>query len=320
MERLCPYCDKRACNSDDHVFSQFLGGTATIKSCKRCNDTFGHSFEGPLSHDLAPLIVMLRRCGLRAPRRVVWRRAIKYGKTQADYDLDSDLTLTPSAPIFEKEQGTTRRITAASQKQLGQLSKLLEKGGKKTKLRSEQKTGIDIREFSFRIKVGHEARRFALKTAVAVASKALGWSNMLDPHARGYLLGDLSESLYVRVDFQNHAQIEAQRPPLSHSVYVKGNGRTGRCYAVVKLYGYIQLYAILNDTSYAGEDRAAHGLLDIAGGYRETIGEAEPYLLHEAPTVGSPLLLNVGQKAWSDKFISECISLFGDQAPLTLSV
>jgi hypothetical protein len=195
MTRLCPYCDERACDSDDHVFSQFLGGTATIKSCKRCNDSFGHSFEGPLSHDLAPLIVMLRRCGLRSPRRVVWRRAIKYGKTQADYDLDSDLTLTPSAPIFEEDQGAPKRITAASQRQLNQLSKLLEKGGKKTRMRSELKTGIDIQEFSFRIEIGHEARRLALKTAVAVANKAFGWSNMLDPHARGYLLGELSESL-----------------------------------------------------------------------------------------------------------------------------
>ena len=263
---------------------------------------------------------MLRRCGLRAPRLAVWRRAIKYGKTQADYDLDSDLNLTPSAPIFEEDQGVTKRITAASQKQLSQLSKLLEKGGKKTRLRSEHKTGIDLRELAFRIKIGHEARRFALKTAVAVANKALGWSGMLDPHAKGYLLGELSESRYVRVDFQNHAQIEVHRPPLSHSVYVKGNGRTGRCYAVVKLYGYIQLYAILNDRSYAGEDRAALGLLDVAGGYRETITAAEPYLLHEAPAVGSQLLLDVGKRAWSDRFVSECRSLFGDQAPLTASV
>src|SRR5258706_1688996 len=145
MERQCPYCEKRACSSDDHVFSQFLGGTATIRSCKCCNDTFGHSFEGPLSHDLAPLIVMLRRCGLRSPRRVVWRRAIKYGRMQADYDLDSNLNLTPSAPIFEEDQGITKRITAASQKQLNQLSRLLEKGGKKTRQRSEHQTGIDIR-------------------------------------------------------------------------------------------------------------------------------------------------------------------------------
>jgi hypothetical protein len=98
--------------------------------------------------------------------------AIKYGKTQADYDLDSDLNLTPSAPIFEEDRGTTKRIIVASQKQLSQLSKLLEKGGTKTRLRSEQKSGIDLRELTFRIKIGHEARRFALKTAVAVANKA----------------------------------------------------------------------------------------------------------------------------------------------------
>jgi hypothetical protein len=89
---------------------------------------------------------------------------------------------------------------------------------------------------------------------------------------------------------------------------------------VVKLYGYIELYAILSDRTYAGEDRAAHGLLDIAAGYHETISAAEPYLLHEAPAVGSQLLLNVGQRAWLDKFVSECRELFGDQAPLMVSV
>ncbi|MHB8218551.1 MAG: hypothetical protein ACYDDS_20965 [Candidatus Sulfotelmatobacter sp.] len=89
---------------------------------------------------------------------------------------------------------------------------------------------------------------------------------------------------------------------------------------MVKLYGYIQLYAILNDRSYAGEDRAALGLLDIARGYRETITAAEPYLLHEAPAVGSRLLVDLGQRTWADGFLSECRSLFGDQAPLTVSV
>src|SRR5438046_795158 len=96
---LCPYCDARPRNSDDHIFPEFLGGKTTIRACKPCNDVFGHSFEGPVSNDFAPAVVILRRGGLRSPRRFVWRRAIK--RDGIDYDLDSDLSLTPSSPSIE---------------------------------------------------------------------------------------------------------------------------------------------------------------------------------------------------------------------------
>lgn len=52
MHSLCPYCGVRQTNSDDHVFPEFLGGRATIRAWKPCNDVFGHSIGGAVSIDL----------------------------------------------------------------------------------------------------------------------------------------------------------------------------------------------------------------------------------------------------------------------------
>jgi len=46
---------------------------------------------------------MLRRIGLRAPTLVVWKRALKYSDKQIEYDLDSDLNMFPSQPVFERD-------------------------------------------------------------------------------------------------------------------------------------------------------------------------------------------------------------------------
>ncbi|MGH9814225.1 MAG: HNH endonuclease, partial [Candidatus Acidiferrales bacterium] len=92
----CPYCMERDRNSDDHVFPAFLGGTATIRVCKRCNDSFGHDFEAAVSKTLGPLQVFLRACGLKAPRSIVWKSAFADEGTGLEFDLDSDLNARPS--------------------------------------------------------------------------------------------------------------------------------------------------------------------------------------------------------------------------------
>src|SRR5690242_105396 len=98
MSDLCPYCGARPTNSDDHIFSEFLGGQTTIRACKYCNDTFGHSVEGPAFLQLVQLAVSLRNAGLHPPKYLRWKRAIKDPATGIEYDLDSNWTLHPSKP------------------------------------------------------------------------------------------------------------------------------------------------------------------------------------------------------------------------------
>ena len=95
----CPYCQRlllsKENNSDqkrsrDHIFPNFLGGSATVQICKRCNNTFGHSFEANVSKTLAPLMVMLGHAGIKPKKPAVWKKAFINPKDGGEYDLNSD--------------------------------------------------------------------------------------------------------------------------------------------------------------------------------------------------------------------------------------
>src|SRR5260370_38559247 len=128
--QLCPYCGVRPRTSDDHIFPNFLGGKTTVRACKPCNDLFGHAFEGPVSNDFAPTVVTLRRGGLRPPRRFVWKRA--FNRDGTDYDLDSDLNLTPSRPSIERDdKGSIKRAIFSGLRAAKSFIRVQEALGKK---------------------------------------------------------------------------------------------------------------------------------------------------------------------------------------------
>jgi HNH endonuclease len=158
--QLCPYCGVRPRNSDDHIFPEFLGGKTTVRACKSCNDLFGHTFEGPVSNDFAPVVVTLRRGGLRPPRRAVWKHAIK--KEGVDYDLDSDLQLSPSDPSIERDaEGSVKRAVFASLRAARSFIRGQEAQGRKLKSTPQTIEGTDIRKLEFKLKIGREVRRLA---------------------------------------------------------------------------------------------------------------------------------------------------------------
>src|SRR6266852_5244247 len=136
--QLCPYCGVRLQTSDDHIFPDFLGGKTTIRACKPCNDLFGHAFEGPVSNDFAPAVVMLRRGGLRSLRRVVWKRAIQ--KEGIDYDLDSDLQLTPTNPSIERDEKGSIKLAIASANHMGFGDQLIDNETREFLLGSAEKS------------------------------------------------------------------------------------------------------------------------------------------------------------------------------------
>src|SRR5438105_1628344 len=95
MNGLCPYCLVRPRDSSDHVFPDFLGGTRKVGACTRCNNGFGHRFEGPVSKDLTPIIVLLSLSGYRHKRLVVYKGAWVDEATGIEYDLDSERRSQP---------------------------------------------------------------------------------------------------------------------------------------------------------------------------------------------------------------------------------
>jgi HNH endonuclease len=301
---LCPYCSVRVRDSDDHVFPAFLGGKKTIRACKPCNDLFGHEFEGPVSNDLAPTVITLRRAGLRPPRRVVWKRALEIeGK---DFDLDSNLALTPTTSSVERDsQGQIKGALFSNRRAAENFVRSQEGRGKKVKSSFQKFKPVDLKKLTFKLNIGSEMRRLAIKIAVA-ATDLMGIKNeLLDEESQSFLLGDLESTQRVRIDFAIHSSLEKLRPPLSHCIFVKGNSQTRKSYAIVQFYGLVQLYVLLNDGRFTNPDFAILGVIDVAKGYAERFEKTELLMLPEAPTESGywksqELMIN-----WVKKFNSE---------------
>src|SRR5713226_954347 len=266
--QLCPYCGVRPRSSDDHIFPEFLGGQTTTRACKPCNDLFGHAFEGRVSSDFAPIVVFLRRGGLRSPRLVVWKCAMK--KEGVDYDLDSDLQMTPSKPSIERDEtGAVKRGVFAGLQAAKSSIRGLEAQGKRLKLTPQTIEGIDIRKLEFKLNIGMEVRRLAIKLAIA-AAEHMGFSDgLIDKETREFLLGNTKNTTRVRLHLARHEALEKIRPPLSHFAFVKGNSQTHKSYAIVQFYGLVQLYVLLNDGAFARNDFAIIAVFDLAKGYAE---------------------------------------------------
>ena len=162
-----------------------------------------------------------------------------------------------------------------------------------------------------RIEISAELRRLVLKMAVATAELMGFRAQLIDDIARSFLLGKIQECDYVRRDYQIHHALERLRPPLSHLVYVKGNKETGHCYAVVQLYGFLQYYAILNDTGFAADQFACTATLDVANSYQERFQIVEPYGLPKAPSVMGSLWVKHASRQWRQKFSAEAEKVLG---------
>ncbi len=313
--QLCPYCGIRPRTSDDHIFPEFLGGQTTTRACKPCNDLFGHAFEGRVSSDFAPIVVFLRRGGLRSPRLVVWKCAMK--KEGVDYDLDSDLQMTPSKPSIERDEtGAVKRGVFAGLQAAKSSIRGLEAQGKKLTLTPQTIEGIDIRNLEFKLSIGMEVRRLAIKLAVAAADH-MGFSDeLIDKETREFLLGSTTKSNRVRFNYTRHPDLEKIRPPLSHFVFVKGNGKTHNAYAIVQFYGLVQFYVLLNEGAFAQDDFAIAAALDVAKGYRERFEQTELLMFPVAPVHLGRWQFQQLQSDWMKKWNAEAQAVLQDDAKL----
>jgi hypothetical protein len=278
---------------------------------------FGHTFEGPVSNDFAPLVVTLRKGGLRPPRRVVWKRAVK--RDGVDYDLDSDLNLSRSSPSIERdEKGSIKRAAFAGLQAAKSFIRGQEALGKKLKLKLTPQTikGIDMRRLEFRLNVGAEVRRLAIKIGVAAADR-MGFSEgLLDERSKEFLLGNTKNSDRVRIDWATHEELEKLRPPLSHFAFVKGNGQTHRSYAILQFYGVLQLHAILSDTGFVRDDFAIIAVLDAAKEYAERFERADLLTFPEAPVKMGYWEFQHLKFEWMKKCSTEAQAVLQDDARL----
>jgi hypothetical protein len=124
-----------------------------------------------------------------------------------------------------------------------------------------------------------------------------------------FLLGRSKEGPRVLRDVNVHANLESLRDPLAHLVYVEGTSRTRSCYGVVQLYGLIQIYVVLNDGSYSGNDFAGVGLLSPIQQYCETFKSVPPM---ELPRPSGYYFAEECARVWGAKFNTELKNVSGE--------
>lgn len=312
MNRLCPYCLVSPRDSDDHVFSDFLGGTRTVQSCTKCNNSFGYRFEGPVSKDLASVVVFLSFSGYKHGRLVVHERAWIDEATGIEYDLDSERRSYPNKPHLIKKDGTLKHIVARSPREGRKIAaSLMEKGHLKGFV---EKFEIKDRQIpplrNVQISVGGEMRQLAVKMCTAVGQLVVPDLVLLDELCRQFLLDESPASSPVQQSYVRYPQLDALRPPLAHAVYIEGDSRLAKCFGIVQLFGGAFQFYVPLSSSYTGRDFAALGVLDVTT-FQEQFQEIERLQLPEAPRFMSQTDVEHAHSEWGTNFNAQVLAAFG---------
>jgi HNH endonuclease len=298
MNTLCPYClnPSRPLDSGDHIFPKFLGGTLVVPSCSKCNNTFGTDFEGPVSKDLAPLIVFLSFCGYKHKRIVTHQRALVEESTGIEFDVDSERRAYPSKPHIILENGKIKQFIVRSPKEARkQLESLKAKGLAKDAVATYRTWEGRPPLSNARVPIGMEIRQLAVKMCVATGQRVIPDITLVDDVCREFLLAAKPLSSPVRLAITSYPELDARRGPLAHVVYIEGDPVNARCFGVVQFFGgAIQLYVPLC-SSYRGRTFGCLGVLDI-NTFEQQFDEIDPLRLPEAPIEG---LLDDWARCWA---------------------
>lgn len=289
---ICPYC--AACSkptgdaivhvfSDDHIFPEFFGGKTTIRACKSCNDRFGHTFEGRLCNDIAPFFTMLRLCGIRSTRPFIWKRALKH--EGIEYDIDQDLLATPSRPVFQRDDsGEIESVIPPHGKISEQLARRRSTRGRGQVKISKYQCSLSDTRWSWNWEIGQDVRKLALKMCAALSEYVRPRSKPLSRSALACLDDDCTQMPVRLVLQQQHNKLERIRSSgIAHSIFVEADGTTGRAYGVIRFFGMLEFYALLNH-EFSGDSFAAYASLDLLT-RAETFCPAELLALPEPPAV-----------------------------------
>lgn len=312
---LCPYCNADPQDSDDHVFPASIGGRRTVRACKAgCNDRFGHEFEAAVADDLGPVAVLLSLCGLKLPKRFVWRQAYRHPPTGLEYDLESESkVLRLSAPKVERnEHGEVVRgiFRDTSEAERARASLEGKAPGKqyRVKLAKEEIKAPPLNPIRFTI--GTEIRRLAVKVAIGAAELVLPSVLVVDSTTRAYLLSSEAPEVPVRIDYRQLDGLDSMRPPLAHLVFVEGDPKKRRCYAVVQFFGTIQLWTLIS-SEYDGQAFAVLGTCNVLSN-EDMFVQVTGLGLDEAPQYTTQEQVQTGIEAWAKKLDKQVLEAFGE--------
>lgn len=274
MNEICPFCQENICASDDHIFLASIGGHTTIRSCKSCNDVFGHSFEGRAAATfLHPLLVLLRNAGVAVlDPGAKWRNAI-CTEDGVRYDLKigpNGYQAETSGHVVKQDDSNPKLFdVAVGDDPAGR--KWFEKSFPPERFRVLERNRLPVHFEELKLNIGTEPelKRTALKTAFAAASIAFPEEVKRFEEARQELKnGNLPmESECVIFDLRALESLDRKRKPLNHLVYVEQSGAT--IHAVVQFFGAFQFWIGLAVGVENHYDEALLGTLDPLTGVEE---------------------------------------------------
>ncbi len=311
MMLVCPYCLNRPCDSNDHIFPEFLGGKATVGACKQCNSAFGHDFESTVAHSIGPLIVLLARSGYEHHRRVVFREAWVDDKTGQSYDLDSRGIASLSRPIISRDGCKITRIVGASRKHIKGALKGATKDPKFIGLREwHERKEVPIPDMQFRLRIDNSTQRLAMKMCVGLVRRLLPEVTLLDNERRNYLLGHGDGKSFVRSMRVHSSVLDSHRAELAHVIYVEGDPNTSRLYGMVQFFGGAVRFYVDYGPAYGGPAFAALGSLDIKT-FAEELRLVTPLSAPEAPVAISEVDDRDYWARWEEVFSAQITKAYG---------
>jgi hypothetical protein len=246
----CPYCYTPSPTfTDDHIFPQFLGGRRTIRVCRECNNTFGHTFEGVAAKQLKRLQVFISHSGLDLTRvSGSWPSALTID--DITYNLQSGpegVQYVHSKPTFRRDAdgritgGTARSVTEANQIARGLIKAGLAKEVEISEAPYEQLDDVVLTASS---SFNPELYRFATKLVAAVLIN-FGYEEFVSGSGIGAYLHSKGEWL-TSPAYCDISEVIKLSPPLAHAVYVE-LGTTS--YGVVVIFGHLKIFVPLPSSS-----------------------------------------------------------------------
>lgn len=284
---MCPICGFVGPLTDDHVFSQFLGGTTTTRTCSTCNSRFGHSFEGRCTKTLAPFLIFLDNAGIKAPPNTVWKDAVTL-KSEAEelkYDLVPGRQGHPSKVTYRKDTDSESWIGSVETMQ-AELKKIKRKRpGLTTQFKSSSRD-YPINSLAYPIRLDEDLRRLSLKMLICLVAKFKLTAALISAHARAHLLGTEGPEFVMPISYSDNAANRLlQEPGIVLAIDATAeNGVLG----AVSWFGFPSIHAILNPEHH-GEEFGLHAILDAAT-KSESFTRGTPLGLRKHPRSGPAIL------------------------------
>ena len=314
VDTLCPYCSERATDSLDNVFPDFLGGSARIAACERCNNTFGHTIEAASAQHLQQLMYVLRLSGMPTPGKVKWK-GIKLGDRPGLYNVDQDLNASPTVPVIERDNAGKIVRATGSKRHVTQVIAAIERQGRKGRIAdgTSQEPIPSLSRVTFPL--DDDIKRLCVKMSVGVLRRA-GMPFQLGGRAQEYLLRrTMGDVCPVRLAMETYPRLDERRPLAGHLVYVRANPVERRVYSIVQLFTIIQFYCELDDT-YEGGSVAVVATHDPVA--HEEKFDPMPPLDYPLPERFWPRPYAEGIKLRLEQLRLELVKLYPDSAPDTL--